>query len=154
MNFDEFYAYLSSYPFDKIVILGLGNPNRSDDGAGLYLFKKLKHRQEFNSINFIEAGRTPENYLQKILSYSPRLVVFVDVIRNSKSDSIQLLDSISLNDDGFTTHSYSISLVEEYLKNFGDLEVKYLAVPVKSTPTGSTITLEIKSSISQFLISK
>ncbi|HMA61184.1 MAG TPA: hydrogenase maturation protease [bacterium] len=151
MNFDEFYAYLSSYPFNEIVILGLGNPNRSDDGAGLYLFKKLKHKHEFNPINFIEAGRTPENYLQKILSYSPRLVIFVDVIRNARYDSIQLLESISLDDNGFTTHSYSISLVEDYLRSAKDLEVKYLAVPVNATPVGKTISPEIKTRISQFL---
>jgi len=151
MNFNEFYAFISSYPNNKIVILGLGNPGRRDDGAGLYLFKKLKANDQLKDIHFIEAGRTPENYLQQILSCSPQLVIFIDMLRNSDSDQIQLLDSDSIAGDGFTTHSYSIKLVEKYLKNHNKINIKYLGVPAANTKTGAGISQDVKNNIAHFL---
>jgi hydrogenase maturation protease len=151
MNFNEFYDFISSYPSNKIVILGLGNPHRRDDGAGLYLLKKLKAHEKLKDIHFIAAGRTPENYLQQILSCSPQLVIFIDMLRNSASDQIQLLDSDSIAGDGFTTHSYSIRLVEKYLKNHNKINIKYLGVPAANTETGPGISPDIKNNIAHFL---
>ncbi|MCF7885384.1 MAG: hydrogenase maturation protease [Candidatus Marinimicrobia bacterium] len=151
MNFSEFYANISSYPLDKVVIIGLGNPNRKDDGAGLYLLKKLKHKQMLDSAHFIVAGRTPENYLQKILSYTPKLVIFIDSMRNSKKNNIELMDSTSIDINGFTTHSYSIRLVEKYLKNNKDIKIMYLTLPAHNLGSGKNITPQLKTKISNFL---
>jgi hydrogenase maturation protease len=148
MNFNEFYDYLSN--FNRVVIVGLGNLNRGDDGTGLYLLHKLQEKPKLDSILFIEAERTPENHLDEIVANHPELVIFVDVIRNLKQNTIQLLDATSIEQKGFTTHSYSITLIEQYLNNY-NIKTRYLAIPVQEIGTGNHISPELKARVRKFL---
>ena len=151
MNFSDFYDYLSKFELGKVVIIGLGNSNRGDDGAGLYLLNQLRKNKQLQSVNILAVGRTPENYLEKITSIAPELVVFIDAISNARKNSIQLIDSDAIANKGFTTHSYSLTLVEDYLKNYNDMEIRYLAIPVEEVATRDRISEKTRTMISNFL---
>ncbi|MEJ2543110.1 MAG: hypothetical protein P8Y99_03500 [Calditrichaceae bacterium] len=81
MNLYDFENALKDYPINKIAFIGLGNPLRGDDAAGLIFLNRLHALNKFKEAWFIEAGTNPENYLQQIVDCPASLVVFIDASR-------------------------------------------------------------------------
>ena len=153
MNLNKFNKFLSNYKKPNIVIIGLGNQARKDDGAGLLLIDQLQNREIFKKIHFIQVGRTPENYLQKILSVEPELVIFVDSIDCNTSDEISLFTSEELEEEQFSTHSYSIKLIAKYIKKYGNPDIRYLGIPICNTQIQFNISSDVNNYINKFLYS-
>ena len=61
----------------KVVILGIGNTFRGDDGIGSLLAQRLKDK-----VSFIvyDSGPSPENYLGKIIKDKPDNIIIVDAV--------------------------------------------------------------------------
>jgi hydrogenase 3 maturation protease len=79
----------------KVIILGIGNTLRSDDGAGSVLASRIK-----DGVSFLvwDAGLNPENYLNRIIKEKPDSLVIIDAadfggkageFRISEADQIQ-----------------------------------------------------------------
>jgi len=66
---------LKSHLQGKIIILGIGNTLRSDDGAGSILANRIKDKVPF--IVF-DVGISPENYLDKIIKERPDTILIID----------------------------------------------------------------------------
>jgi len=112
MNFMDLQNDLSRYKPGRIVIVGLGNPQRGDDAAGLALLQQF-NRFSLPGTLLIAAGTTPENCLQQILSADPNLVVFLDACRfGGDPGDIRWLDPGEIEDAGISTHAYSITVIE------------------------------------------
>ena len=81
MNFTTFKSALSKYKNRDIVFVGLGNDYMGDDAAGLVFYDRLRESPLFELSHFVLARTNPENHLEEILSYSPKLIVFMDAAR-------------------------------------------------------------------------
>jgi hydrogenase maturation protease len=150
MNFSAFKEALH-YPPEEIVFVGLGNMARGDDAAGLLFLRKLKKRNEFLASHFVEAGTNPENYLQKILDFTPRLVVFIDAAHCGRSFSDMFwIETDALDTAAISTHAFSIRMIEEYLKANAPLEVKYFGIQPEITAPGSPLSAAVKQSLEHF----
>lgn len=68
---------LKSHLKGKVLILGIGNTLRSDDGLGSILANRLKDKVPFK---VIDAGTTPENYLEKIVKEKPESMIIIDAV--------------------------------------------------------------------------
>ena len=69
---------LQGFPRQRIIFVGLGNPLRGDDSAGLELLDLVRLSGFFPGAGFLAAGTNPENFLEQIASAEPDLVVFMD----------------------------------------------------------------------------
>ena len=97
MNFKTLDILLSKYNKKEIVFVGLGNTDRGDDASGIIILQKLQNIPDYSKCHFIDAGKNPENHLQKILDYDPKIVVFIDSTDfNRESGTISLIDSGSI----------------------------------------------------------
>ena len=65
----------------KLVIVGIGHPLRGDDDLGPCLARRLVGH--INAL-CIDAGSAPENYLGKIIKFSPDVVLFIDAVDFNK----------------------------------------------------------------------
>lgn len=152
MNFDSFRNTLSPYSVKSIVFVGLGNPMRADDGAGLVLLQKLKQSRSFQSARFIEAGVNPENYLQTILDFNPQAVVFIDAARCGRPPgAIEWLTGESLDRIRISTHAFSMTLVETYLSSHKKLDFHYLGIQPESTAPGTRLAASVQEGIDGFI---
>ena len=59
----------------KVLLLGVGNRLRGDDGVGSYLVKRLQKKMK---IPLIDASDVPENYIGPIENSGANLVLVVD----------------------------------------------------------------------------
>ena len=64
----EFHDRLKRLLIGKVVIVGIGNSLRGDDALGPLLVERLKERVK---VPCIDAGRSLENYIGKILKEEP-----------------------------------------------------------------------------------
>lgn len=115
----------------RIVVCGIGNIGRGDDAFGPDVVARLN---EDDVLRKLDCGLHPENYLNKVISYSPDLVIFLDTISGSSDAGILLRnDEISkLGPASVSTHSLSFAAMCEFLKESGVANIFFLAVPAHS----------------------
>jgi len=110
----------------KTVVVGIGNIDKSDDGAGVCLVEKIKNKTHLKTIN---AGFAVENYLGKIANENADLVIFADCAEGVTGKTFGCLKQDSLKNLSLhLTHDGSLSLVAQYLQNENRSDILFLAV--------------------------
>jgi hydrogenase 3 maturation protease len=142
---------LKGFDSSKIVFIGLGNELRGDDWAGIYLLRKLRSERVFSHSLFIEAGISPENYITAVLDYDPDLIVFIDSVRcGGPPGQIRFIEPEDIEDSGFSTHSYSIKLIERFFVYNKDMEFSYIGIVSHRTDFVNSLSPQVLKSINHF----
>ena len=129
----------------KVLILGVGNPLRGDDGAGPYLIKQLKGRVDATLLNGEEE---PENLLDQIVGMKPDSILIVDALElSTHPGSAALLEEDQLERGNLSTHHASLKLFIECVKGETGAKVLVLGIQPKSIEIGQAISSEVKESI-------
>jgi hydrogenase 3 maturation protease len=151
MNFIQFTEKLKKYDSSKIVFIGLGSETRKDDFAGVLFIRNLRKSKRFKKSIFIEAGRNPENYLEKILRSNPQAVVFADAAKwGGKPGEIRWLDPDKINSISISTHTFSIKMIEQYLTSHYPIEFFYIGIQPDTTEIGEDTSNYIKEALNKF----
>jgi len=126
----------------KVVILGIGNRLRSDDGAGSILANKIKGKLAFT---VFDAEVAPENYLEKIIQEKPDTLVIIDAVDfGGKPGEFQFLETQEIKTVNlFATHNASISLTINYLQNNLRADIIILIIQPKSINFGDKLSREV-----------
>ena len=77
----SFKSQLNDFLSDckKLIVLGVGNELKSDDGVGPFIIKQLKDQNiENENMLFIDAETVPENFTGKIRKENPTHLIIVD----------------------------------------------------------------------------
>jgi len=110
----------------KVIIVGIGNSLRCDDGFGPALIKMLEDKSDMVCI---DAGSAPENYLGKIVKLNPDTVLIVDAVHlGLKPGEYEILKKKDIVKSGFTTHDISPNMFIEYLENNTKADIYMLGV--------------------------
>lgn len=134
---------------EKVVIVGIGNILRGDDGLGPELIRMLKGSfpQEGRFL-LLDAGEAPENYLEKIVQYQPDTILLVDALDFAESPgSIRIIDRSELQEVGFSTHNASIKLTMNYLNSRAKCDVLLLGIQPANLGMGSSLSEPIKMAL-------
>ena len=151
MNLHDFENALRDYPVNKIAFIGLGNPLRSDDAAGLIFLNRLHALNHFKEAWFIEAGTNPENYLQQIIDCPASLVVFIDASQwGGRPGEITWLSSDNIDTIAISTHAFSIKMVEEYLQAERRFDFRYLVIEPEYLDIGEGLSKSVSNSLDKF----
>jgi len=151
MNFEELKQILSLTPKQKVVFVGLGNRIRGDDEAGLEFINQFRQHKLIPEQQLIKCYTTPENYLSKIIKQKPDMVIFIDTARmQTPPGTIQEIPVESIDSKGFSTHTYSMKLIADYLAANGVHEIRYLGIEPKSTAISNPISPEVIQGIQSF----
>jgi len=143
----------------KVVIVGIGNSLRGDDGAGPELIKSLKFKVRSSEKNhelstpnhqlcLIDTGSVPENFLQKIVGERPDVILLVDTINLGKpAGSVEIIKAENLKEESFSTHNASLKLTIAYLKKETKASVFLLGIQPKNIGFGQKISPEVEESV-------
>jgi len=120
----------------NVVILGVGNELRGDDGVGVYIAKKLKGRKAIN------AGVAPENFVGKIKKMKPERIVIFDALDfGGKPGEIKIIDARKTEGLRVSTHSLPLSF---FCGLFGRTEIYIVGIQPRNREFGGRIDLEVK----------
>lgn len=130
----------------KVVILGIGNALRSDDGAGSVLASRIKGKTPFV---VFDASVSPENYLEKIIKEKPDTVVLIDAVDfGAKPGEFKFLQAQDIKTVNlFATHNASISLTINYLQNNLKADIIILIIQPKSVNFGDKLSWEVADTL-------
>jgi len=129
----------------KVIILGVGNPLRGDDGAGPCLIEQLKG--QVNAI-LLNCEEVPENFLGQIAENQPDSILIIDTIDLGMSPgAAAILEEDELGGISWATHHASLRLFINCLKADTKANVLILGIQPKSMEFGSDISVEVKETI-------
>jgi hydrogenase 3 maturation protease len=131
----------------KVVIVGVGQVIRSDDGLGALLVNRLKSRVRAVCI---EAGSAPENYVGKVIKEDPDTILLIDAVHLDRAPGAwEILEEQDIIKSGFTTHDLSPALLIEYLKNNTKAEIFLLAIQPQNLSLGGGISEAVQKRLDQ-----
>lgn len=130
-----------------IVILGIGNSLKGDDGLGPKLIEVLRAADPKNAANYIDAGVAPENYIGKILKLKPKTMLLIDAISfGGKPGEIRRFKTEELRAGGFSTHTLAPDLFLSLIAQEINPNVIILGIQPKQVNLGEGLSLEVQNS--------
>ncbi len=137
---------LQSRIADKHVLLfGVGNRHRGDDGIGSYLIKRLQKKV---GIPMIDAGDVPENFIGKIEEAGADVVLIVDAADFGASPGeIALLELNQLKEIGASTRTANLPLLFRIIPKNRRPDVLLVAVQPGSNSAGRGLSEAVRNSL-------
>jgi hydrogenase 3 maturation protease len=129
----------------KVLILGVGNSMRGDDGAGPSLIAHLHGKVD---ANLIDAGDVPENWLGPIIAMKPEVVVMVDAADlGSSPGDIAIIEMDEISQRSISTHNASLDLAARFLTSSIQVDIFLLGIQPASLAFGEKLTPRVKRSV-------
>ena len=137
-------GHLKSHLQGKVIILGIGNTLRSDDGAGSILASRIK-----DGVPFLvwDAGLNPENYLNRIIKEKPDTLVLIDAADfGGEAGELRIMEAEEIQTSNlFSTHNASLSLLINYLQSNIKTNIIVLIIQPKTIALGDTLSPEVSA---------
>jgi len=111
---------------------------RGDDGVGSLLVDRLSGRI---SVDCVDAGSTPENFLEKIVKLAPDTVLIVDAVDfGGRHGEIRIFNPQDIVNGGISTHALSLQMAGEYLQERIPVSVFLIGVQPQATGFGQELS--------------
>jgi hydrogenase 3 maturation protease len=122
------------------AILGVGNIQRGDDGAGSH-FARTFHQEGWVSV---DCGTMPENFTSLLRRKRPELVVIVDAaemgLTSGEFRRIPLEDVVDLS---IGTHAASLNMFIRYIRSFVN-EVVFIGIQPGEIHDGPSLSRPVQ----------
>ena len=136
-------------------MLGVGNPMRSDDAAGLLVARLLSQRDrgmDAERLLIVETGQAPENSTGQLRRFHPDVVLIVDAAdMGATPGAIQWIPEESIDGMNASTHSLPLSLLAGYLKLELSCTVAILGIQAVSNEIGENVSPEVLEAIDEIV---
>ena len=151
----SFESELSEFlaDFKKLIVLGVGNELKSDDGVGPFIIKKLlADNIENDNLLFINAETVPENFTGKIRKENPSHVIIIDAcLMGCQPGEIKIVDKEDFANIGISTHSMSLSYFVKYLEKDNDFKVIFVGIEPETMDWGENPTENVEKTAFEFI---
>ena len=140
---------LNDYLDRQMLVVGVGNPMRGDDEAGLVLAEKVAEKL---NLEYLRCEEVPENYVGQMLDNPADTILLVDAVDMKQAPGeIGLLSPDELADNGISTHNCSVGLLAKVLAGIKDKQMLILAVQPQQLGWGQPVTPLITAAIDRFV---
>ena len=138
----------------RTAIVGIGNTLRADDGAGVLISARLKKKLAANSeVKVYQTGTTPENHLIPIVDFKPKKIYLVDTCDfGGKAGDFKVLPAKEIKEQGFSTHSISLSFLVKFLSSQTDAEIFLIAIQPEKIATGKGLSFPVKNGVKRAVV--
>ena len=129
---------------NRIVLVGVGNPMRADDGVGSKIIELLQERR-LENVMLINAETMPEAFTGKVEKYKPTHVMLIDAANfRGQVGETRLITGAQIGGQALSTHSLPLSLFISYLENSIDVPVILLGIQPKTIDFDMPMSQEIE----------
>ena len=137
--------------YKKIVILGIGNEIKGDDGLGPIIAKKSSSLFDKNkNIAVFDGGTVPENYTGLIRKESPTHIILVDAVDMKKEPGyIRVVEKEEIANYNISTHAMPVSFLIKYMETTVSAQIILVGVQPKSMGFAEPVSKEVEKSIEE-----
>jgi len=133
----------------KVVIVGVGNTLKRDDGFGPALIELLKAKTDAVCI---DAGSAPENYVGKIAKIKPDTILIADAAELGLAPGeYKLLGKEDILKSGFTTHDISPHMFMDFLEKETKADIYMLGLQPEDVSFGEGMSDCVKSAMDKIV---
>jgi hydrogenase 3 maturation protease len=133
----------------KIVVLGVGNTYKSDDGAGSLVAQALRKR--FLEQAF-DAEAAPENFVAPVRRAAPDTVIIVDAGDfEAQPGEIRVIPPEEIQGLMSGTHATPMSLFLTLISQETSAQAILVAVQAKSTEFGGPVSPEVAAAVDRLV---
>ncbi len=137
---------------DKIVVMGIGNEMRGDDGLGSILAQKLSMNLENKNIIVFDGKTVPENFTGAIKRETPSHLIFLDAVEmNEAPGHIRLVAKEEIANYSISTHAMPLSFLIKYLESTTHAKIMLLGIQPKTMDLIYEISPEVQESLNYVL---
>ena len=130
---------LQSQKDKKILFVGIGNLLKMDDGVGVYISKRIRTTDSILSLT-VEASI--ENYIGKIVSLNPDILILIDCVDlKAVTGTFKLLSLKQIQDLTFNTHNISLRRLSEFFT----MPVYVLGIQPEKIDFGENLSYLVKN---------
>ncbi len=124
----------------RVVVLGVGNRFRRDDGAGSLLAERLEGQ---TNVYAIDAGAVPENYLEKVARSRPDTILILDAVDfGGAPGDLRILEPQLVGPSGVSSHALSLQITADFLKARTQARLAVLAIQPADIGLGTELSEE------------
>jgi len=136
---------------ERIVICGIGNRARGDDGVGPVVIEELNKTDFGENIMLIDCETAPENFTGMINKFRPKRIVIIDAVdMEEKPGTIKTIDTEKIKGQFFSTHKIPVFLFIQYLKkNLPKSEIIFLGIQPKDAGFNKEISKECMEAVAE-----
>lgn len=136
------------FGFNRVVIVGIGNPLRKDDFVGVKVVRALKNRVS-QSVYLIECETVPESFMEPITGLNPSHILIIDAaLLNLEAGSSKLVDPKDLKvRQVVSTHVIPLRIFCQYLAQVTEAKIALLLIQPKDTSFGEGLTQELENAV-------
>ena len=153
MSFEsQLRDFLTDY--EKLIILGVGNEIKCDDGVGPYIIKKLQAEdiEDMDKLLFINAETVPENFTGKLRKENPSHIIIIDAcLMGGEPGDVKIVDKYDFANIGISTHSMSLSYFVKYLERDNDFKIIFVGIEPESMDFSEKLTENVEKSAYEFI---
>jgi hydrogenase 3 maturation protease len=129
----------------KKLFVGIGNVLKRDDGVGVYISQRIRKSDFINNLT-VEVGI--ENYIGKINSLNPELLILIDCMYLGLSPgSFRIINIDRLHDQTYNTHNISLNR----LGDFFNMPVWVLGIQPLDISFGEALSQPVKEAADKIL---
>ena len=151
----SFESQLKNFLSDckKLIVLGVGNELKSDDGVGPFIIKKLKEENiENDNLLFIDTKTVPENFTGKIRKEKPTHLIIVDAcLMGLKPGEMKIVNRHDFASIGISTHSMSLSFFVKFLEKDSDIKIIFVGFEPETMDFGEKPTKDVEFACDKFI---
>lgn len=139
---DELRAWLLGAK--GVVVAGIGNQIRSDDGVGVRIVEDL-HGRTPPSVTLIECETAPESFVDEIVAIGPTHVLLIDAAKlGMRPGQVRLCAPEEvLNLRAISTHALPLRVFCEYVVQLTGARIALLLIEPKNTDFGEGLSPEV-----------
>ena len=135
--------------YEKIVILGIGNEIKGDDGLGPIIAQKsLLLFDKNRNITVFDGGTVPENYTGLIRKENPTHIILVDAVDMKKEPGyIRVVRKEEIAKYNISTHAMPVSFLIKYMETTVNAQIILIGIQPKSMNFAEPVSKEVEKSI-------
>jgi len=135
----------------RIVILGVGNPLKGDDAAGLLIVEQVMKNVPARARPGVRIFRTydvPENYTGKIRKFKPARILIIDAaLAGLRPGDVFILEKEKIAIEEISSHKIPLMVLISYLEQNTGCKVTVLGIQAKDLSFGAPITPIVKTAV-------
>jgi len=129
----------------KVLLIGVGNALRGDDGAGPAVIELLEGKV---AAGLLDAGEVPESYSGRILAEEADAIVLIDAADfGAVPGDLAVLEIEDMAGCSLSTHQIPLDLFFRYLKGRGHADLFALGIQAESIGLGESMSAAVLNSV-------
>ncbi|MBN2653942.1 MAG: hydrogenase 3 maturation endopeptidase HyCI [Nitrospirae bacterium] len=126
-----------------MLVVGVGNTLRFDDGVGSYIISKLD--KPINGLNVFDAGQRPETAIDQAVTLMPVRTIILDAAHfNGIPGEARIIPDDLIPQLIFSTHSFPLGAVSRFIAQDTGSEVYFIGIQAQNMSYGEGLSEAVK----------